>query len=253
MYHLVVKNIGRSQSCYVNSAIEGAAYRAGESLVDHSSGEIYDYREKVVYHSEIINSNDKAFWASQRESLWNSVECANTRKNACFAKEIELALPVGLSHQAKIKLARKFVTNEIVEKYGVVADIGFHNFEGAGSNNPHCHIMYTIRSVQDKGFGTRVSNLVRRKFVFDIRKKWADYANPVLINAGFSRIDERSCIRQGTERRSVPMGARAWNMYERGKKTAPGDEHTRAKQGLKTLRQIEWEKTRERDLERDYR
>ncbi|MGB5635079.1 MAG: MobA/MobL family protein, partial [Waterburya sp.] len=128
--------------------------------MDHSSGKIYDYSDKEVYHTEIINSNNEAFWAHERESLWNAVECANTRKNACFAKEIELALPVGLSHQTKIELTRRFVTNEIVEKYGVVADIGFHNFEGAGSHNPHCHIMFTIRSIEDEGFGKRVSELV---------------------------------------------------------------------------------------------
>lgn len=185
MYHLVVKNIGRGDTCYAKSAIKAAAYRAGELLIDHSADEIYDYSDKEVYHAEILCSNNEAFWAHKRESLWNAVESANTRKNACFAKEIELALPVGLSHKAKIQLTKRFVTKELVEKYGVVADIGFHNFEGAVAHNPHCHILFTIRplSTDGSGFGKRVSELTQRKFVFDIRKRWSDYANPYIAFA----------------------------------------------------------------------
>ena len=164
-----------------------------------------------------------------------------------FAKEIELALPNGLDHETKIALTREFVRSEIVDKYGVVADIGYHKFEGEGSNNPHAHILFTIREITPNGFGTRVSDLVRRKFVFDIRKQWSKHANKYLLKAGLPLIDERSCLRSGKPRRSVHMGYGGWMLEKKGTRTPPGDEHKRAKQGLKTLRELEWERTRTRE------
>lgn len=223
MYHLVVKNVGRRARLW--SAVRAAAYRSGECLVDEETGEVYDYRDKEVYHKEIINSEPEAFWAEDRGSLWNTVHIANPRRNAVFAKEIELALPAGLDHKTKIALTREFVREEVVEKYGVVADLGFHHFEGQGSHNPHCHILFTIRKVEAEGFGERVKKLATRKFVFDIRKKWRIRANHYLSKAGLPLLDERSCLRQGRERNSVHMGERAWKMLQRDVETIPSREN----------------------------
>lgn len=250
MYHLVVKNVGRSKTCYVNSAIAAAAYRSGSKLYDEETGKTWDYETKEVYLAEIISSNEQAFWAHDRQCLWTAVHHANPRKNACFAKEIELALPNKLDHATKIALTREFVRSQIVDKYGVIADIGYHKFEGEGSNNPHAHILFTIRTITSEGFGTRVSDLVQRKFVFDIRKHWSTHANKYLQKAGLPLIDERSSVRSGKPRRSVPMGYGAYSLEKKGTRTAPGEEHARAKQGLKTLRELEWERERARPRER---
>ena len=223
MYHLCVKNIGKQH--FARSAIGAAAYRSGSRLVDEETGKVFDYRKKEVYRSEILCANPEAFWAKERQSLWSAVHHENTRKNALYAKEIELALPNKLSHETKIELTKQFVWEEIVSKYGVVADIGWHNFDGVGSTNPHAHIMLTVRSVENEGFGKRVSALAQRNFVFNIRKAWADHANQHLSAAGLPLIDERSCLRQGRERRSVPMGYEAWALEKKGERTRPGKEH----------------------------
>ena len=98
IYHLSVKNIGRSNG---RSAVACSAYRAGEKLIDKTYGKEQDYTKKTgvdfkkIYAPENIKKE-----LLDRESLWNAVEKSETKKNgdlketARLAKEFEVAFLV---------------------------------------------------------------------------------------------------------------------------------------------------------------
>ncbi|MGH8259768.1 MAG: MobA/MobL family protein, partial [Steroidobacteraceae bacterium] len=80
IYHLNAKIISRARG---HSAVAAAAYRAGESLVEGSTGITFDYRRKQgVEHSEILAPENAPDWGRDRLKLWNAVEAAETRRDA---------------------------------------------------------------------------------------------------------------------------------------------------------------------------
>ena len=95
IFHLSVKPISRSAG---RSATGAAAYRAGEKIEDLRTGEIHDYRRKGgVESADLVLPNGAPVWASDRSKLWNAAELAEKRKDACVAREYEVALPSELS------------------------------------------------------------------------------------------------------------------------------------------------------------
>lgn len=127
-----------------HSAVAGAAYRSGKSLLDLRTGLQHDYRDRHdVKHSEIIlpPGTDEKFL--NREFLWNTVESFEKRKDSQLAKDIVLALPRELSHEQQILLAHNFAQTQFVS-YGLIADVSIHDH---GDGNPHAHIYIPTRRV----------------------------------------------------------------------------------------------------------
>ena len=94
IYHLSVKPISRSAG---RSATAAAAYRAGElgaPIVDERTGDVHDYtRKRGVLSADIVLPDGAPSWAQDRPRLWNAAELAEKRKDACVAREYEVALP----------------------------------------------------------------------------------------------------------------------------------------------------------------
>lgn len=151
IYHLSVKIISRSKG---RSAVASAAYRAGEKLHDLREDKTHDYsRKSGVIHREVITPDGAPEWATQREVLWNRVEASEKRKDSQLAREVEIALPRELSTEARAQLVRSFVQDEFTNK-GMIADVAIHNPEASdGQENPHAHIMLTMRHLDDWEFG----------------------------------------------------------------------------------------------------
>ena len=95
-----------------------------------------------MVHSEIILPEGASEWMADRSQLWNAVEPGEKRKDSQVAREIEFALPQELSQAEGIALARDFVQREFVAR-GMVADLNVHWEE----DNPHAHVMLTMREV----------------------------------------------------------------------------------------------------------
>ena len=80
LYHFHVGQIKRSAG---RSAVEAAAYRAGEKLYSEYYGQVSDYTRKGgVIHSEILLPPHAPREYSDRQTLWNAVEEAERNKNA---------------------------------------------------------------------------------------------------------------------------------------------------------------------------
>jgi len=95
-----------------------------------------------------------------RGVLWNSVEKIEKQKNSQLSREIEIALPIELTQEQNISLARRFVKEQFADK-GMCAGIAVHDTDGT---NPHAHIMLTMRPINEDGsWGAKVVKVNGKK------------------------------------------------------------------------------------------
>ncbi|MGQ0686975.1 Ti-type conjugative transfer relaxase TraA [Bradyrhizobium sp.] len=196
IYHLHVKVIGRKAG---SSAVASAAYRSGSRLRDERLDGSHDFSAKHgVVHSEVMLPEHAPEKWSDRERLWNDVEAFEVRKDAQLAREVEFALPREMTQAQGIKLARDFVQSEFVDR-GMIADLNVHRDIGEdGLAKPHAHVMLSMRSVNEDGFGPKVREWNRTEMVERWRERWAELANERLAELDIdARIDHRSLEAQG--------------------------------------------------------
>ena len=223
IFSMRMQVIGRSAG---RSATAAAAYRSGEQIADERTGKVHDYTGKSdIYGSEILKPENAPDRLGDRVTLWNEVERVEKRKDAQLSREVMIALPAELTHAQKQDLTREFVRGEFTEQ-GMIADIGYHDFD---SHNPHAHIMLTMRSVDEDGFGKKRREWNKRQVLERQRKAWEEYANRALERAGYDeRIDHRTLKEQGVEREpQIHLGAQVMEMESRGVRTRVGDESRR--------------------------
>ncbi len=196
IYHLHVKVIGRKSG---QSAVASAAYRSASRLRDERLGRDQDFTAKRgVVHSEVLLPENAPEHWSDRERLWNDVEAFEVRKDAQLAREVEFALPRELTQAQGIELARDFAQSEFVAS-GMIADLNVHWDIGEdGMPKPHAHVMLTMRSVDENGFGPKVRDWNATQMVQRWRERWAELANERLAELDIdARIDHRSLEAQG--------------------------------------------------------
>ena len=194
IYHLSAKIVSRKEG---RSVVAAAAYRSGNSLHDHQVAQTFDYtRKSGVDHTEILAPTESPSWIHDRETLWNTIERIERRKDAQLAREIEIGLPVELTKERQVELLRDFTQRTFVSS-GMVADIALHrdNLE-----NPHAHILLTLRDLTREGFGTKRREWNARAELSKWREQWAGIANEHLLRAGLDiHIDHRTLEAQGID------------------------------------------------------
>lgn len=215
------------------SAVAAAAYRAGEKLYDERQNLTHDYARRLgVEHKEILLPSDAPNWVQgiDREALWNAVEAGEKRKDSQTARELRIMLPRELDPADRIRVVREYVERAFVAK-GMVADVCWHNKTATdGLDQPHAHVMLTMRPLVEGGFG----NKVRHDWVPDpggrthpdgrpvmvesnahswnsaeyyerCREDWENIANAALEKIGSTeRIDRRSFLERGIARLPEP-------------------------------------------------
>jgi len=211
IYHFSAKVISRANG---RSAVAAAAYRAAEELHDERLGRAHDFTNKSgVVHSEILLPDGAPARLLDRATLWNEVEAGEKRKDAQLAREIELALPRELFQADAIRLAQDFVREQFVAQ-GMVVDLNVHwGRTASGEDQPHAHVMLTMREVGAEGFGKKVRAWNRTEQLMGWRERWAELANERLAELGHDlRIDHRSHAEQGIalepQNKIGPAGAR---------------------------------------------
>lgn len=218
IFHLNAKTIGRSDG---RSATAAAAYRAAERITDERTGLVFDFtRKRGVDGAEILTPDGSTI---DRAALWNAVELAEKRKDAQSAREIEIALPRELTPEQMRALARAFAQEQFVDK-GMIADIAYHNLTG---NNPHAHILLTLREYGPDGFGKKNRDWNDRALCTEWRERWAEHANTALERAGQdARIDPRTLVEQAADAAEQGKDAEAAGLdriptiHERNSRTA---------------------------------
>ena len=232
IYHLSMQIISRSKG---QSAVAAAAYRSGEKLHDERTDEQKFYARNVQPENMILTPSNAPEWMKDRNRLWNEVEKVEKRKDSQLARELNIALPIELNHDQQKELIQSFVQNEFVQK-GMIADIAIHRDD---ANNPHAHIMLTMRNLDQDGFGKKNRDwnadfanakennrgyVKNSESCLSIREQWANYANQALEQVQINeRITHLSHENRGLE--TLPMvhlGHVAHDMEKKGKKTERG-------------------------------
>jgi Ti-type conjugative transfer relaxase TraA len=192
IYHLSAKIVSRHSG---RSVVAAAAYRSGQSLTEEATGIDHNYtRKEGVEHSEILAPEGVPEWVADRSALWNAVELIEKRRDAQLAREIEIGLPIELDDQQQVELLREYVKREFVA-HGMVADFSIHRDD---PNNPHAHVLLTMRRISQAGFGPKERTWNDRARLMDWRRGWEQVTNEHLARAGLAvRIDHRSLRAQG--------------------------------------------------------
>ena len=237
VYFLYMKTFGRANG---SSAVNAAAYRAGERLHDERTGRTYDhsFRDGVV-HKEIVLPSKFADsdlgWASERAALWNAAEAAESRKNARVAREFLVALPAELDTVQRRELAVAFA-RDLSDRYRFAIDLAIHA-PRTDPRNHHAHLLATTRELGIEGFGSKTTLEVddaRRsalglepfyREVLGLRERWAIATNGALAAANVPvRVDHRSLEAQGIDREPRPQLPRPiWLIEQRGERSLLGE------------------------------
>lgn len=196
MYHLSMKVVKRSEK---QSSVATAAYCSGSKFVDQRLTKTFNYQTKPgVVHSTIAAPACAPSWCYNREALWNKVEETEKLDNAQVARTIIIAFPRELDLGQQIVLLNRFVQESFVNK-GMIADSSIHH---DNPDNPHAHIMLTMRELTAAGFGKKVRDWNKRDFLKEVRQNWATAANTMLKEAGFDKaIDHRSNFTRGLNKK----------------------------------------------------
>lgn len=227
IYHLHVKVIGRKSG---SSAVASAAYRSASRLRDERLERSHNFSNKRgVVHSEVMLPEDAPDQWRDRERLWNDVEAFEVRKDAQLAREVEFALPREMTQAQGIELARDFVQAEFVDQ-GMIADLNVHwDMAEDGQPKPHAHVMLTMRSVDENGFGPKARDWNRTELVEQWRERWADHVNERLAELDIdARIDHRSLEAQGIALEpQTKIGAPAQRIEAAGIEADRAEDHRR--------------------------
>jgi hypothetical protein len=220
IYHLSVKPVSRSAG---RSATAAAAYRAAERIEDQRTGEIHDYSRKGgVESADLVLPNNAPAWASDRSALWNAAERAEKRKDACVAREYEVALPSELPPEERRRLAADFA-REMANREDCAVDVCVHApGRGGDGRNHHAHLLRTTRTVEAVGLGgkldTEKAGRNRKQDLEAVRERWAGLVNERLREHGIeATIDHRSLEAQGIDREPTQhLGPSVSGLVRRG-------------------------------------
>ena len=214
-YHLSVKTIKRSAG---RSATAAAAYRSASVIACDREGRLHDYTAKRgVEVCFILAPEGAPEWVQDRAALWNAAEARETRSNSVTAREWELALPSEVSDADRIEITRAFAS-QLVERYGVAADVAIHAPHREGDQrNHHAHILTTTRVMSAEGLTDKTRILDASSTggpeIEAMRGVWAELQNAALERAGeVERVDHRSleaqrevALAQGDELRAEAL------------------------------------------------
>lgn len=207
IYHFSVKNISRGDG---RSAVAAAAYRSGEKLLDERQGKEQDYTKKQGVEFSKIYTPDcfYADFTKDRQSLWNTVEQTEKRKDASLAREFEIAFPHELNRPQRQRMLDQ-LCNEIAERHGVIVDAAIHaphTDSGSDERNYHAHILFTSRDVDFKTqhFAAKKNRDFNKENSKETVKYWrerfAQIVNHHLERAGHdARVDHQSYQEQGSD------------------------------------------------------
>lgn len=254
LYHFHVGQIKRSAG---RSAVECAAYRAGEKLYSEYYGLVSDYTRKGgVMYSEILLPPHAPREHTDRQTLWNAVEDVERNKNAQLAYSFDIALQNEFTLDENITLARKFLLDNFVSR-GMIADFAVHQADKEnGIANPHFHVMCPIRPLNlDGTWGAKQRRVYRADGKFDAvpttdwgkpetleawRAAWAALCNTKFEEKSLPcRIDHRSYERQGIEQiPTVHEGVAVQQMEAKGIMTDKGEHNRWIKSAIVMLRTL---------------
>ena len=208
IYHFSVKSISRKDG---GSAVACAAYRSGEKLTCDYYGKEQDYTKKQgVEFTQIYAPPNTNMELLDRNTLWNTVEKVERRKDANLAREFEIAFPHELNAKQRQAMLNE-LCQELVKRHGVIVDAAIHApHHRSDERNYHAHIMFTGRQIDlETGVFAKKRNRDFNKenssqTVSQWRETFAELTNKHLAYAGYlNEVDHRSYADQNNAREAT--------------------------------------------------
>ena len=211
--------------------------------------------EKLIFilslKTRLLSSENAPPGYADRATLWNAVEDAEKQWNSQLARRFVVALPREVPLEMCPKMMQEYCREHFVSK-GMCCDFAIHDTDPPG-HNPHCHIMLTMRAIDENG-----KWLPKSRKVYDLdengerirlpsgnwkshkedtvdwneqyhaeewRHGWELVQNKYLELAGSpERVDMRSYERQGLDKiPTVHMGAAVCALERKGIETNIGN------------------------------
>lgn len=145
IFHLHVEP--KKRQCERSSILGAAAYRAAVRLTD-KAGQVFDFRRKKgVLETQYFLPPQAPAKLRSLQGLWRAVEAAEPAKGrATWAQEVEVSLPVELTHEEHKEIISDFIRPLVETGYCVQA-----SYEDDGGGNPHVHILISARKLGPDG------------------------------------------------------------------------------------------------------
>lgn len=178
-----------------HSVTHAAAYRRAQQL--GNDGQVFDYRSKIGVAWTGIRAPSKTPGAYlEPQTLWNTVERIEHRKNARLTKELIIALPHQVDLKTQVAMLDRFIAANLTPR-GMIADIAIHRppiEHGGDPRNWHAHVLIPDRPMTPDGFAAKKDRSWNAKdTLLTWRKAWADTHNAMMEELGLPhRIDHRS-------------------------------------------------------------
>lgn len=158
---MAVKNLstragicGRSAKANAgHCAVEQSSYIERETMYCEYNGQTYypKYSEDLV-HAEVLLPKNAPQEYKNPSVLWNSVENFETTSDAQLARTYKVELPNEWTYELATEVMRDYVQRNFVDR-GMCAQFAIHDSENkqTGQRNLHCHIMLTLRGIDEQG------------------------------------------------------------------------------------------------------
>jgi hypothetical protein len=213
--------VGRTRGAgRAGSAVAAAAYNACARLDDGSKA--YDFTRKVHEHTAgcVMLPPGSPPALTEPGALWRAAEAVERRSDAQLARQMLLTVPREVRPEDRLAFAQAVVAPYVADGMGVQVDV--HCPDAAdGSEQPHAHILMTLRRVSDAGLGPTKERAWNTAFREDggraERARVADRATSWLCAHGVNEeYDLRSLADRGDDRPPEPSAPRAeWHRWLR--------------------------------------
>lgn len=224
-----------------HSAVAGAAYRLGLSLLDARTGTRHTYARRrrggEIVAAFTVAPEGAPVWATDAAECWNRAETAERRKDAQVARDYRIPIPLGLNDQAAAAMARD-MAERIAARFAVPVSVGVHRdnardalgtVKQAGKRGFHAHLYFPTRRLDGDHYGAKLSELSNKTtsapLIDALNEQWATLANTYAARAELvADYDHRAHARAGDITEPTPtLGAAATAMERRGAPTDKGD------------------------------
>lgn len=219
------------------TSVAAAAYCSGSKIKDERLGETFDYRTKEgVITSKILAPENTPDWCFDRKKLWNKVEKFEKRRDAQVARAITVAFPKDLSLSYQEKLLTDFAHQCFVSQ-GMIADLNIHH---DNPENPHAHILLTMRPVNENGFGNKEREWNKKPFLEKVRTTWEELANKNLEAIGSPhRITKESHATRGLAKEpGIHLGPQVYKALKQG--VQPPPPRAKRNEDIKRKNKVYW-------------
>ena len=133
--------------------MEQASYVGRETMYCEYDGRTYypKYSEDLVHNEVMLPQNAPEEYRDPKV-LWNSVESFEKNSDAQLARTVKVELPNEWSYELATEVMRDYCRRNFTDR-GMCVQFAIHDSENrqTGQRNLHCHVLLTLRSLDERG------------------------------------------------------------------------------------------------------